>query len=764
MKKIIIFFYALCSLTVAFATGQDGDIIYIDGERWKLLGKPATSDSILGSNLLAILPEERSWDTGNWEGYTGWWSIKNNKLYLDSITVKFYNKETQQHRQQSIGEADMRRVFSNYYQNNTIVATWVKKIRAAKGNLVYYEHIGYERNLEYEQIFTIDNGDVTNRQSFHNKIIKGFSLADPRNRGKWKDILPLNVNAYPELNGEKKLVISVKDIRVDSLGNLIDCNVAVMARTNDDEQKRKNIEGLASEVKTTLKNIHPWKTLFIYGEYIAADKNGFTFPYDLTFGRKDAISKQPVSNDTLSMPVIRYGVATIKGHLYDFRKEILKNIILRRSLSVYDTLQATISDDGDFEFRFPVTHTRPVIIGYDGGYFMMCYVSPGDTTHVRLDINVIQKPALKRDENYVNVEEGPLSQLANEYNHTQYSKSYADMRKKALGRYYNHPDLIGSNPKELFPKVITTGTRDRSKMSPALQELMRLNDQLTLLVVYQSELTNNPSYINKRGVAARTLYNKRRKKWAADIEDIKNEAFLDMLTSPKLLLCPAFMDFVHYFKNVPMDYPKYVDDELKTYSLKQQLEKEFSKIDSIQFQQSISTLSEPYRLWIQEYRRKLSKLITENTNNSNFRICTLPKVPESCDYMLFEKICSQYKGCPIFLYIWNPASIKSMSFVHNTIIPLQKEFSDYDIAWINLGVSDNEISWQQQLSQLEGYHYAISGYQPTGIAYGVMNKNSPSTFIHAILDEKGNVVYKRNEQNDLQSLREELKKYVTKKK
>ena len=289
---------------------------------------------------------------------------------------------------------------------------------------------------------------------------------------------------------------------------------------------------------------------------------------DVEIRHKDVILEQPVSNDTLSMPVIRYGVTTIKGHLYDFSKEIIKNVVLRRSLSVIDTLHATISDDGDFEFRFPVTHTQPVIIGYDGGYFMMCYVSPDDTTQVRIDINAIQKPALKRDENYVKVVEGPLARLANEYNHTQYSKSYADMRKKALGRYYNHPDLIGSNPKELFPKVIKMGARDRSKVSPALQELMSLNDQLTLLVVYQSELTNTPSYINKRGVAARTLYNKRRKRWAADIEDSKNEAFLDMLTSPKLLLCPAFMDFVHFFKNVPMDYPKYVDDELKKYVTK----------------------------------------------------------------------------------------------------------------------------------------------------------------------------------------------------
>ena len=92
-------------------------------------------------------------------------------------------------------------------------------------------------------------------------------------------MFPLHTEAYPELKDKKSIYILVKDIRVDSSGNLMDCNVTVKVRTHDDDEH--NIEGLANEVKDILKKIHPWRTLLIYGEYIAADRYGFAFRYDL---------------------------------------------------------------------------------------------------------------------------------------------------------------------------------------------------------------------------------------------------------------------------------------------------------------------------------------------------------------------------------------------------------------------------------------------------------------------------------------------------
>ena len=75
-----------------YATGQDGDIIYIDGKQWILLGKPVYADSILSNDLRAALPEERSITTANWDGYTAYWSISQEKLCLDSIKYNLYRE------------------------------------------------------------------------------------------------------------------------------------------------------------------------------------------------------------------------------------------------------------------------------------------------------------------------------------------------------------------------------------------------------------------------------------------------------------------------------------------------------------------------------------------------------------------------------------------------------------------------------------------------------------------------------------------------
>ena len=76
MKKIISFISLILLSTVSsWATGQDGDIIYIDGVRMGLLARPATDNAIDGERLLSMLPEKRVKTTANWDGVVGCWSI-----------------------------------------------------------------------------------------------------------------------------------------------------------------------------------------------------------------------------------------------------------------------------------------------------------------------------------------------------------------------------------------------------------------------------------------------------------------------------------------------------------------------------------------------------------------------------------------------------------------------------------------------------------------------------------------------------------------
>ena len=282
----------------AMATGQSGDVITIDGEQWGLLGKPIDRDSVLYHHLKDVLPKDRSWTTANWDGYTAYWSIRNDRLYLDRIEVEMYNKETKQSHVENLPEADMRQVFGKYYQQQEIVASWVNHdIRVAKGKTLYYVHSDYIRNLEHEQILTIKQGKVTQRKEYHNRVVvkKGFSFDNMKN-GDFRRRFPLHTQNYPELAGVKYLIITISKIQLDEKGNLLDCNVKVRHR-----DMKGSIEGLAQELKTLLKQVRPWKTLYINGEYVSTIYHeGITFDYQLDT-KSVSVSGFNVTRDTLTI-------------------------------------------------------------------------------------------------------------------------------------------------------------------------------------------------------------------------------------------------------------------------------------------------------------------------------------------------------------------------------------------------------------------------------------------------------------------------------
>lgn len=178
MKKILTCIQFLLLAIAANATGQEGDIIYIDGTRWELLGRPVSRDSVLYHHLKAVLPSNRSISTANWDGFTAYWSIVQDVLCLDSIRCEHY-------------DANCR------------------------------EYIG-------ERI-------------------------------------------HPELTNIKRINFSIKNARVDSQGNLVECEVKVL---NPNVRQQ-----LAEEMARLLKAYRPWRVSFINGEYRADGIAHWAFPY-----------------------------------------------------------------------------------------------------------------------------------------------------------------------------------------------------------------------------------------------------------------------------------------------------------------------------------------------------------------------------------------------------------------------------------------------------------------------------------------------------
>ncbi len=283
MKKgtIITLVLMLMSLST-YATGQDGDVIYIDGKQWALLGQPISRDTMLWRQVRAAIPQQHVVISSNWSGFTAFWSIKQDILYLDSIQYlsPASDKKTLP---ECIPAETLQRVFKKYFDGRRIVAVWLKgDIRVARGKMLYYEHMGYERNYEEEQLISIDNGKVTGMKAFHNYTKEGFSFYQVGKAqmgtkqvtpAQLREMFPLHLERYPELANEKRILFYVRRAKVDETGHMVDCEIKVM-KPGDNPQ-------LAAEMAELMKAYSPWRVSFINGEYRAYGIEKYTFTYQV---------------------------------------------------------------------------------------------------------------------------------------------------------------------------------------------------------------------------------------------------------------------------------------------------------------------------------------------------------------------------------------------------------------------------------------------------------------------------------------------------
>lgn len=274
MKKILIGIQLLFLAIAAHATGQKGDIIYIDGTRWELLGRPVCMDSLLYHDLLAVLPSERSKTTANWDGFTAYWSNVHDVLCLDSIRYGRYEEVSHDYVGERVPTDTLMRVFRDYVDGQRMVAGWLTgDIRVATGKEIYYEHIGFARNYEHEQILTIDKGRITEKKDYHNHVDDGFSFDQDKRIRDLRKLFPLKTEKWPELAKANRILFYVSHARVDGKGNLVECDVKVVSP--------KVNQQIGQEMARLLKAYRPWKVSFINGEYRADGIEHWYFPYPL---------------------------------------------------------------------------------------------------------------------------------------------------------------------------------------------------------------------------------------------------------------------------------------------------------------------------------------------------------------------------------------------------------------------------------------------------------------------------------------------------
>lgn len=245
----------------ATAIGLEGDIIYIDGKKWQLMAKPIATDAVVYNRLMDFLPEGRSMTTANWEGYTGFWIIKNGCLYLQKIEVDFYDEEKLEDYTLTFDADTLKAVFAPYYTVHGISTGWCSgEFRAGRGKVIRYVHSGFNRDMEEECVLTIKKGKILGEKVWHNFKNKGFSL---------ENLQPELMKRFPfrKFPGAKgqRLMFIVNGFYVLPDGRLKDCKVVVHLRANEEEIKDQD-HPLIKTFKETLKSIYPYEVFYIQGK------------------------------------------------------------------------------------------------------------------------------------------------------------------------------------------------------------------------------------------------------------------------------------------------------------------------------------------------------------------------------------------------------------------------------------------------------------------------------------------------------------------
>lgn len=262
----------LLNIGFLYATGYSSDIIYINGEKWYLMAKPLNRDSTLYVNLDKYLPENRSRSTANWEGYTAYWSIRNDYLYLDTIGVDLYDKETKEKSSLFLTPKQLKKAFAPYYKKKTICATWMNgEMRAGQGDLVRYVHMGFDRNVEKEIVMQVEHGKIIGQQQYRNFKKPGKDIKEIQK--KLETNFPFD--RFQALDGQR-VIFSLKNIKLSPDGTFIDSDITLFRPAIVDRDSVLK-DSLASAIKQELKKIHPWEVLYINGKY-TSDYNNWTIP------------------------------------------------------------------------------------------------------------------------------------------------------------------------------------------------------------------------------------------------------------------------------------------------------------------------------------------------------------------------------------------------------------------------------------------------------------------------------------------------------
>ena len=442
----------------------------------------------------------------------------------------------------------------------------------------------------------------------------------------------------------------------------------------------------------------------------------FQLPKDVEGRLKEIMAVQ----DTLPEVDYRFGWATIKGHLMDYRPGMCSQMTLtlrhpNSSPNSWDTLCAQVLPTGDFTFRLPVAHITPVTLIFDPDRrgMSIVYVGPDTETEVYLNMREINYRYINGQTNnntILYVTKGPLAQLTNElnehlsfYNVDFIVKYFANIfrNEEEVNRFIEIRAMPPTRQLELRMAELDT-MKVEEQWSPVLKELVRLNWQIQTVMRIKTdpprELENeaNESPIAKEKLIA----------WQRDAVVAELDAFERLLNDPKLVYCPDLWELFRYSINVNTLFPTFIDCEKTVWKLREYMSGQFGQLNPDDIAETLANLPPAYRqlvlTWQDKYREEHDRLAAKEIVGD-----TLKGIPNS---QVFQTLCERYRGHTIFVTFWQSYI---PYFVRSVILPLQRELGDLDIVWVNVYNSHwklNPVGYEnayrlRYFTKLQGEHY-----------------------------------------------------------
>lgn len=263
MKPILLLFIALLHSNFLFATALQADILTIENEEWGMLEKPLNRNSALLNALMNYLPKERTKSTDNPLGYTGYWILADEHLYLEKIEVEIYNQQENRYYIDVYNVDSLKNLFPLYYEEKGICARWFSgEIRAGRGKVIRSQLIGFERDVEEEYVFNVCQGKIGPLQRYHNyKKQEGVRLLYASSEIAKR----FPFDEFPEI-GKLQLILFISRFTVTPDGHFVDCDLAIRLGNNEEVIENPS-DSLIKAVKKALHKIYPWEVFYLNGIY-----------------------------------------------------------------------------------------------------------------------------------------------------------------------------------------------------------------------------------------------------------------------------------------------------------------------------------------------------------------------------------------------------------------------------------------------------------------------------------------------------------------